>query len=70
MGLSSLPALVIKSMIEEGRRADFIFLYPPLGPVHTEQKRQFPLMFAVYSLTFFACRLIFYAFAPTFAWCK
>ena len=73
MGQSSLPYLVNnchKKMIEEGRRTDFMFLHPPLGPVHTERKRTFSLMFAVYSLIIFACRSISYALAPAFAWCE
>ena len=41
-----------------------------LRPIHSERKRKFSLMFVVYSLIFSACRLIFFTFAPTFAWCE
>ena len=43
-----------------------------LRSFHTEQKRKqkFSLMFAVYSVIYFTCRVIFFAFAYTFTWCE
>ena len=32
-------------------------------PIHTERKQKFSLMFIVYSLNFYVCPLIFFAFS-------
>ena len=38
--------------------------------VFRPSESEFSLMCAIYSLIFFTCSLIFFAFAPTFAWCE
>ena len=43
---------------------------PSLRPIHIERKRNFSLMFVVYSLIFCSCSFIFFAFASLFAWCE
>ena len=61
---------IIVCVLESSFRSAVFLESETLSLIHTQKKRKLSVMFVVYSSIFFTCSLIFFTFAPAFAWCE